>query len=1053
MPLSLTAAAQPAAAHPATANSAGANSAGANSASANATPQNLDWRYYGNDLANTRFQNVDQINPANVAGLKPAWIFHTGILDSGSSFENSPIVVNGTMFVSTGHDDVYALDAATGAQQWAYHPSDMPPLSQLNICCGQNSRGVAYGDGLIFLARLDDKLVALNAKTGAVAWETTVADSKANYTMTMAPQFADGAVIAGTAGADEGTRGQVVAYDALTGHLRWRFYTTQPGTWGGDAWKTGGASAWGNPTVDKSLGLVYVGTGNAGPDLYGGTRSGLDLYSASLVAIDLRTGQLRWAFQEVHHDLWDYDGPQPATLFDVRLDGRSYPAIGHCNKDGNYFILDRTTGRPLFPVKEVPVPTQPSWQDPWPTQPVSAVQPLSTQTVTGPVGPGITAAPEFTPPQQRQFADQPGGVGGCTWPPGAYSPRTGDVYYAASYFPFVYTSAPVSAPTNTGGSAEQAPAPGVQQYSFVGATSTRTGKVTWRTKFPQIDSSSMAVGGNLLFFGTDDEVFHAVNAATGAPLWSFDGSTVTNAGGADAPPAIYVVNGREYVVEAFGGNFNDRFSTTSPVGDALIAFALPDGSATSTSAAAVTPHPASAVHLAATGSAQPTGGTWDTMTDVPGIAALNKDGDAETISMSCTTAVNCAAGGEYEDASVHLQAFVVTETDGKWGTAIEVPGTADLNKSGSAWVNSVSCKTTGNCAAGGAYVDGAGHQQAFVVTETDGKWGTAIEVPGTADLNKSGLAEITSVSCATAGNCSAGGKYEDASHLPQAFVVTETDGTWDTAIEIPGTAALNTGGNAETTSVSCSTAGNCAAGGSYEDASHLPQAFVVTETDGTWDTAIEVPGTAALNTGGNAETTSVSCSTAGNCSAGGSYEGASVQREAFVVSETDGKWGTAIEVPGSADLNKSGNAEILSVSCASAGNCAAGGDYEDASFLSQALVVSETDGKWGTAIEVPGTAELNKSGLAEVTSVSCRSAGNCAAGGKYLDASFHNQAWVVTETGGTWATAIQVPGTAARNLGGIAQTFAVSCTAGNCAAGGEYEDAADHFQAFVVSGS
>jgi glucose dehydrogenase len=139
--------------------------AAANSAAA--TPQNVNWPYYGNTLANTRYQNVDQISPANVAGLKPAWVFHTGVLDTGSSFENAPIVVNGTMFVSTGHDDVFALNAATGAQRWAYHPeSQMPPLSKLAICCGEDSRGVAVGDGLVFLGRLDDKLVALNAKTG-----------------------------------------------------------------------------------------------------------------------------------------------------------------------------------------------------------------------------------------------------------------------------------------------------------------------------------------------------------------------------------------------------------------------------------------------------------------------------------------------------------------------------------------------------------------------------------------------------------------------------------------------------------------------------------------------------------------------------------------------------------------------------------------------------------------------------------------------------------------------------------------------------------------------
>lgn len=554
---------------PATTNSAGAVRSAA-------TPQNLNWRYYGNDLANTRFQDVDQISPANVSGLKPAWVFHTGLLDPATSFEASPIVVNGTMYVSTGHDDVFALDAATGAQRWAYHPeTQMPPLSSLSICCGEDSRGVAYGDGLIFLVRLDDTLVALNATTGAVAWQATVAKWQDHFTMTMAPQFADGEVIVGLSGAEFETRGAVLAYDAPTGHLLWRFNTTQPGTWAGTSWKTGGASVWDNPAVDPALGLVYAATGNAGPDLYGGGRAGKNLYASSLVAIDLRTGKLRWGFQEVHHDLWDYDGPQPPMLFNVQMDGHSYPAVGHCNKDGNYFILDRATGRPLFPVTEVPVPTQPAWQDPWPTQPMSSVQPLTPMTISGPVSPGVTAAPEFTPPQQQQLAVQPAGVGGCGWPAGAYSPRTQDIYYTALYFPFVYTSSPLSGPTNTGGSLEEVPIPGMQLDSVIGATSTRTGKIAWSTTIRQVNSSSMAVAGNLLFFGTSNGTFHAVNAATGAPLWSFDGTTVSDAGGADAPPSIYVVNGREYVVEAFGGNSNDRFSSNSPVGDAVIAFALP----------------------------------------------------------------------------------------------------------------------------------------------------------------------------------------------------------------------------------------------------------------------------------------------------------------------------------------------------------------------------------------------------------------------------------------------------------------------------------------------
>ncbi len=291
--------------------------------SAPTAPQDLGWRYYGNDLGNTRFQDVGQINPSNVASLRPAWIFHTGVLDPATSFEGSPIIVNGIMYISTGHDDVFALSAATGAMKWAYHPeADMPPLSQLSICCGEDSRGVAYGDGLIFLARLDARLVALNAHTGAVAWQATVANWQDRYSMTMAPQFAGGEVVVGLSGADYETRDAVVAYDALTGRRLWTFYTTAPGpTWQGTSWQTGGGAVWDNPAVDPRLGVVYVSTGNAAPDLYGGNRAGQNLYTSSLVALDLRTGRVRWYFQEVHHDLWDYDSAQAPMLFDVPSGG------------------------------------------------------------------------------------------------------------------------------------------------------------------------------------------------------------------------------------------------------------------------------------------------------------------------------------------------------------------------------------------------------------------------------------------------------------------------------------------------------------------------------------------------------------------------------------------------------------------------------------------------------------------------------------------------------------------------------------------------------------
>ena len=221
-----------------------------------------------------------------------------------------------------------------------------------------------------------------------------------------------------------------------------------------------------------------------------------------------------------------------------------------------------------------------------------------------------------------------------------------------------------------------------------------------------------------------------------------------------------------------------------------------------------------------------------------------------------------------------------------WGTAIEVPGTAALNRGGFAFISSVSCGSAGNCSAGGDYTDGSGHQQVFVASQTGGTWHTAIEVPGTAALNRVGLAGLASVSCGSAGNCSAGGHYTDSSGGQQSFVVSQAHGTWHTAIEVPGTAALNRGGTADIGSVSCASAGNCSAGGDYTDSSGRQQVFVVSQVNGTWHTAIEVPGTAALNRGGFAEITSVSCAAAGECSAGGDYVDSSRRTQVFVVSET-----------------------------------------------------------------------------------------------------------------------------------------------------------------------
>ena len=393
----------------------------------------------------------------------------------------------------------------------------------------------------------------------------------------------------------------------------------------------------------------------------------------------------------------------------------------------------------------------------------------------------------------------------------------------------------------------------------------------------------------------------------------------------------------------------------------------------------------------------------------------------------------------------------------RWRTAEPIPGLAALNLGGSAGFNSISCATAGNCSAGGFYAAKNTHTQAFVVNETNGVWGTAEEVPGTAALNAT-RAATASVSCATAGNCSAGGFYTDASGHQQAFIVAETNGTWGTAVEVPGSGALNAGGFAAIKSVSCGAPGDCGAGGYYasDNIARIPltQPFVVSETNGRWGTAEEVPGAKSLNAGGSAAVESVSCTAAGTCGAGGEYTSGAPATQAFVVAETGGRWGTATEAPGSGALNAGGYAAINSVSCASAGSCSAGGFYQDASFHTQALAASETSGTWGSAEEVPGTAALNAgtTGGAMTSSVSCASAGNCSAGGFYTDASGSGQAFVVIEVNGTWHAANEVFGSQALNTGGAASVGAVSCAAaGRCSAGGSYTVRHRHFvQLFVV---
>jgi hypothetical protein len=391
------------------------------------------------------------------------------------------------------------------------------------------------------------------------------------------------------------------------------------------------------------------------------------------------------------------------------------------------------------------------------------------------------------------------------------------------------------------------------------------------------------------------------------------------------------------------------------------------------------------------------GGTWGKAEEVPGIAALNRGGDAKISSVSCAGPGTCSAGGEYTDGSGHLQAFVVDQVRGRWGTAQGVPGTAALNQDGYAYIGSLSCTWAGNCSAGGSYRDDSGHLQAFVVDRVHGRWGTAQEVPGSAALNQDGVADVSSVSCSWPGSCSAGGGYLDGSHRTQVFVVSEVHGRWGMAQEVRGIAAHNWGGFANVGSVSCSWPGNCSAGGSYFNSRRFLkiQAFVVDQVHGRWGKAKAIPGLAALNQGEQAGIGSVSCTWPGTCSAGGSYADVSGDGQAFVVSEVHGRWGQAEEVPGTAP-NEFNLANVSSVSCTGPGTCSAGGDYFDSADQVQPFVVDQVHGTWGTAQNVPGLAALNRGGLGSLNSVSCTWPGACSAGGYYTGSSRHEQAFVVS---------------------------------------------------------
>ena len=557
-----------------------------------------NWLTYGHGFGNQRYSELKDINTDNVAKLAPAWILQTGVV---GTFPTNPLVVDGVMYVTTPFNHVIAIDAATGAEKWRY--THKPTTDKL--CCGSHNRGLAWGEGRLFMITADARLIALDARNGTAVWDIPVVDPMTGddkdlaalkhydpehheafdhatrFAGNMAPLVYDGKVFVGVSGTGysavlsdaeknsastlgrpgvrDGLRAFMSAYSVANGDLVWRWYSTAASGWEGefvsktafgdalprdvaaerasaehyrDAWKTGGGSIYSTPSIDAAHGLIYFGTGNASPGYEDDKRPGDNLYTSSLIALDVASGKLRWYHQLVPHDLWGYDASSPPLLLDVKgADQRSVPALAAASKSGWMYVLNRLTGAPL--------------------RRSEAFVPQDSVMFRRATAAGIDVLP--------------GAAGGANWPPSAYSPQTGWVYVPASDASTHYQLE------------KNADGKDVTVLSFktdgkragtLSAINPDDGKIQWQMKSDlPVMSGALATAGGLVFSGESNGDFIALDAKSGKRLWRF-----ATGAGVNAPPVTYRVGGRQYVAVAAGGHALFKF----PLGDAVIGFALPE---------------------------------------------------------------------------------------------------------------------------------------------------------------------------------------------------------------------------------------------------------------------------------------------------------------------------------------------------------------------------------------------------------------------------------------------------------------------------------------------
>ena len=488
----------------------------------NAEAEPHNWPMYSGDYKSRRYSGLDQFHKQNVSDLQVQWMYQ--LQEPGRS-GTTPLVVDGMMYITEAPSSVIALDAASGRPFWRY---DHPLPDELNFCCGPGNRGVAISGDRLFMSTMDAHVVALDAKTGSVVWNAEAGDPKAGYNKKAAPLVVGDKVITGIAGGEFGIRGFVDAYGAQTGDRIWRFNTI-PGpdhpdncTWEGDSWRTGGAPTWITGSYDPELNLVYWGTGNPGPDYNGEVRVGDNLYSDSVVALDADTGEMKWYFQFTPHDIHDWDAVQIPVLADAMFDGRERKLMLWPNRNGFYYTLDRETGEFLV--------GKPFAKQTWAEGLDENGRPIR--------------RPNIAPSVEGTVVSPPAGGAANYWSP-SYSPRTGLVYvmaYDGEAKFFIRDDEYVAGERFTGGGQDQTQ-PLDNDVSAVRAIVPQTGDIQWEYPVqPKSRSGLLTTSSDLLFGGTEDGYFYALDAVTGEELWH-----LSTGGSVNSAPISYAVDGRQYV--------------------------------------------------------------------------------------------------------------------------------------------------------------------------------------------------------------------------------------------------------------------------------------------------------------------------------------------------------------------------------------------------------------------------------------------------------------------------------------------------------------------------